>query len=124
MHADVGGKPYTLRPDFNAVCELETLINKSFEAVLVECAEGRMNGLRACVWCLLQSHHGDEIKTLKDAGDWITNAGGVEKVYELVKSTLDANDDPAPQGAQTGRPRRARGGGTGARSSSRRVTSA
>lgn len=116
---EVEGAQYTLRPDFDAVCELETLTNKSFEHVLMECAEGRMSGLRACVWCLLQAHHSDEIKALKDASHWIERAGGVPTVFELVKSALDANTEPRKGGEKATNPRKAQASGIGGRSSSR-----
>jgi hypothetical protein len=119
---EVEGKAYTLRPDFDAVCELEGLTNKAFEHVLMECAEGRMSGLRACVWCLLQRYHSDEIKALRDASDWIERAGGVARVYEAVQSVLKENEEPAVGGKAN--PRKARASGTGGRSSSRLVRSA
>jgi len=81
----VGIKRYTLRPDFNALCELEDLVGKTFTETALEMSNGRPNsGLRSVIWCLLQDQHADEIKTLKDAGDWIVDAGGAEKVMALV----------------------------------------
>jgi len=122
---DVGGKVYTLRPTFNSVCELETLINKSFDDVMSEIQQNRLSGLRATVWCLLQEHHGAEIRTLKDAADWIEQAGGTTRVLEVLEGALDANTDPEdrangnPRKAQVGR--RARRRGIGGRSSSARA---
>jgi hypothetical protein len=120
----VGEESYTLRPDFNAVCELEQLTGQSYEAVIKQCFEGRLSGLRACVWCLLQRYHAASIKTLSDAGDWIERAGGVEQVLSFVNQVLEANDEPSAGGPATANPRRARVAGIGGRSSSRRVKSA
>jgi hypothetical protein len=120
---EVGGASYTLRPDFNAVCELEQLTGQSYEAVIKQCFEGRLSGLRACLWCLLQRHHSAQIKSLADAGDWIESAGGVEKVLSFVNQVLEANEEPSVGGPTAANPPKARAG-TGARSSSRRVKSA
>lgn len=121
---EIDGTQYTLRPSFDAVCELETVAGKSFELVVAECFEGRLSGLRAVVWCLLQAHHGDEIKSLKDASAWIERAGGLDGVFGLVNEVLAANEEPRVEGGTTApNPRRARAG-TGGRSSSRRVKSA
>lgn len=103
----VDGKRYTLRPDFNALCELEDLLGKTFTETALEMSNGRPNaGLRSVVWCLLQDKHGAEIKTLRDAGNWIVRAGGADLVMGHVDKlfTLIAEDEtPAnPQTAQDG----------------------
>lgn len=120
----IGEESYTLRPDFNAVCELEQLTGQSYEAVIKQCFEGRLSGLRACLWCLLQRHHSAQIKSLADAGDWIETAGGVERVLGFVNQVLEANEEPSAGGPKSANPPKARAVGTGARSSSRRVKSA
>ncbi len=93
----VEGKRYTLRPDFNALCELEDLLGKTFTETALEMSNGRPNsGLRSVIWCLLQDKHGAEIQTLKDAGNWIVRAGGADTVMALVDElfTLVAGDEP------------------------------
>jgi hypothetical protein len=85
LGVEVEGTRYTLRPDFNALCELEDLLGKTFTETALEMSNGRPNsGLRSVIWCLLQDKHGAEIKTLKDAGQWIVRAGGAEKVMAMV----------------------------------------
>ncbi len=106
----VEGKRYTLRPDFNALCELEDLLGKTFTETALEMSNGRPNtGLRSVIWCLLQDKHGAEIKTLKDAGNWIVRAGGgeavmamVDDLFKIVADGEAPKDSANPQPAQTG----------------------
>lgn len=95
LGVEVEGQRYTLRPDFNALCELEDLLGKTFTETAMEMSNGRPNsGLRAVVWCLLQDKHGKEIKTLRDAGHWIVRAGGADVVMQQVDAlfTLIADE--------------------------------
>lgn len=87
----VGGKRYTLRPTFDSICELEELLGKSIDGVLVGLNEGRRSGLRAVVWCCLQDEHADEIKVLKDASRWIERAGGLDVVSEWINRMFSLN---------------------------------
>ena len=105
----VDGTEYTLRPTFDALCELETLVNKPFADILNTVTEGRLSGLRSVAWCLLQDRHGAQIKTLKDASEWIEEAGGADVVLEAVYRCFSLNMDSAieqsaadPQNAQVG----------------------
>lgn len=98
----VGGKGYTLRPTFDALCELEELVGKPLHELLQGIQQGRLSGLRAVVWCFLQDQHSDEIKVLKDASHWIEAAGGADPVMDLVHRVLGVNaPDQAPAGGQT-----------------------
>jgi hypothetical protein len=113
----VEGKAYTLRPTFNAVCELEQLAGGGFDEVLQKVAQGWMSGMRSTVWCLLQANHSDEITTLADAGNWIERAG-TEHILAALSGVLEVNEEPAPSvKGRTVNPRKARAG-TGANSSS------
>jgi hypothetical protein len=103
------GKHYTLTPTFDATCQLEQLTGKSFEQALEQIAGGWLSGLRATVWCLLQEHHSDEVRTLKDASEWIEDAGGTDAVLPLVNAIVGANTEPVAEG-KTKRPRKARAG--------------
>ena len=74
-----------------------------------EIQQGRLSGLRAVIWCLLQDQHGNEIKTLKDASHWIERAGGpdaaleaVYKVFRLNMETAIESSAADPQPAQAG----------------------
>lgn len=91
---EVGGKVYTLRPSFNALCEFEDLPGgKTIEALFDDLKGNRPTGLRAVVWCLLQDEHADEIKTLRDASRWIDRFGP-DETRALVQSVLELNSPP------------------------------
>lgn len=94
---EVAGRRYTLRPSFDAICELEGLVDKSFEDVVSEIKAGRFSGLRAVIWCLLQDQHGAEIKTLKDASRWIEKAGGIDGVLTLINDVFELNTEPTTE---------------------------
>lgn len=113
----VGGKAYTLRPTFDALCELEELVGRPVHDLLQGIEQGRLSGLRAVVWCFLQDEHSDEIKALKDASKWIEKAGGTDAVLALVHQVLKLNAPPAVAPETKANPRKAQGG-SGKRSSS------
>lgn len=118
----VGGKDYTLRPTFDALCELEEVTGKKIDGLLQAMDDGRLSGLRNVVWCLLNDVHAAEFPTLKDASVWIELAGGVDEVLPWVHDVLGINKpEQAAGGAQThprkGRQRKRARTGTGARSS-------
>ncbi len=105
----VEGVSYTLRPTFDALCELEAQVDAPINAVLQTVMEGRLSGLRAVVWALLQDSHAKEIRTLKDASRWIERAGGGDVVLDAVYKVFRLNIDEAiessaanPQPAQAG----------------------
>lgn len=121
----VNGKRYTLRPSFDSLCELDELTGKSLDEMLAAMNEGRLSGLRAAVWSLLNDVHGDEIKTLKDASRWIEDAGGVDVVHDLIEKVFRLNepDAPAEVTTETPNPPSAQDDGTGARNSEQPVAS-
>lgn len=109
LGVDVGGKRYTLRPSFDAMCELEELTGKSLVAWLEVFQTGGLRGLRAVVWCLLHDEHADEVLTLKDASRWIERVGGTDVAMDHVMAVLGINAPPAgetvtdpPPAAQAG----------------------
>lgn len=105
----VEGVEYTLRPTFDALCELEGKVNAPFDTVMQQIQQGRLSGLRAVVWCLLQDQHAEEMRTLKDASAWIERAGGADSALEAIYKVFGMNLDAAieasaadPQTAQAG----------------------
>lgn len=94
---DVGGQRYTLRPTFDALCELEGLVDKPIDAVLAAVSEGRVSGVRSVIWCLLQDKHSGEIRTLKQASEWIEAVGGAEVAIAIVQQVFAINAE-APVG--------------------------
>jgi hypothetical protein len=111
----VGGKAYTLRPTFDALCELEDLVGKPLHTLMAGIQEGRLSGLRAVVWCFLQDEHAREIITLKDASQWIERAGGADAVNDAIQRALGINapDEPQQEPPQTTDPSTAQADGTG-----------
>lgn len=100
---EVGGQRYTLKPTFNALCDLEELTGKTFVAVAEAASRGSAVAIRQLVWAYLQEYHGDEIKAVKDAGNWIGRAGGIGVVQEALDRLLQLNTESSgdrPQKAQ------------------------
>lgn len=118
---EVEGKPYTLRPSFDAICEFESLTGKTIEVLFEDIESGRLSGLRAVVWCLLQAEHADEIRVLKDASEWVERAGGIDVVTVHLAQLRELNTEPSKNG-KAANPRKAQAG-IGRRSSKARGTS-
>jgi len=126
----VEGKPYTLVPDFNALCELQTITGKHpIDVMTLATAEFDRDGVtitrpadltmaRACIWAYLQDRHADEIKTLRDAGRWIERAGGLEVVDRALMRVgeLNAVEGADGEAAPAGDPPPAAAAGSGASS--------
>lgn len=93
--AEVEGVQYTLRPTYYALAQLEDLLDATLEEIFQKLQKGRRSGLIAVIWCLLQDCHGQEIKTLKDAGAWIEKCGE-DKAFEYCIKAMDANADEGP----------------------------
>jgi hypothetical protein len=91
----VEGTTYTLRPTVNAICDLEDLLGQPFAAIGDRASTGELRAMRALIWAYLQDRHGDEIKTVKDAGKWIERAGGLQQI-EATLQQVTALNAPAP----------------------------
>lgn len=100
----VGDKVYTLRPTFDALCELETLIDKPLHDIMAGVEQGRVSGLRAVVWCLLQDAHAGEIRTLKDASRWIESIGGADAALRYVMKAMGLNTEDQPANPPAAQP--------------------
>lgn len=124
----VGGKPYTLVLTTNAMVQLEDLFSTpdreaTFQQVLEKVSSGSVRHIRGFVWAALQEYH--PTMTVKDAGDFITEAGGLiafsAQLESLTQSTTPDKRDlddlgvtPNPPKARATR----RSRGTGGRSTS------
>lgn len=95
---DVGGKPYTLRPTFDSLCELESIENKPIDQILATIAEGRLSSVRAVIWCLLQDEHAKEFPTLKHASQFIETLGGADQAVALLYRVMGLNSEPQGEG--------------------------
>lgn len=84
-----GDRAYTLSFSVNAICELETELDKPVSEIIAGIQDPkqlRLSSVRALVWAALRDHH--EEVTIKDAGLIATDAGiqaAVEKVGEAFK---------------------------------------
>lgn len=117
LGVEVGGRRYTLRPTFDALCELEDLRDQPIEQILASIDAGRFSGVRAVVWTLLQDQHAAEFRTLKDASVWIEEAGGLDVVMGWLQQMFAMNSAPPDVGG-VAHPPEGQADGTGASSSS------
>lgn len=103
----LGDKVYTLRPTFDALCELEGIENKPIDVILRTIEEGRLSSVRAVIWCLLQDKHAKDFPTLKHASGFIEDVGGADKAVSLLYQVMGLNtpgesDASNPPTAQAG----------------------
>lgn len=103
-----GDKVYTLRPTFDALCELEERLNKPIDQIMLEMQQGRLSSVRSVLWCLLQDEHASEFPTLKHSSRLIEGIGGADRAMEVLYRVMGLNleseapTDGNPQGAQVG----------------------
>lgn len=93
----LGDKVYTLRPTFDALCELEGIENKPIDQILTTIEQGRLSSVRAVVWCLLQDDHATEFPTLKHASRFIEQIGGADKAVDLLYRVMGLNVESEPE---------------------------
>jgi hypothetical protein len=122
----VEGRDYTLHLTTNAQCELEDRLSTpekrvGFRQIFMDINSGNVTAMRAFVWACLLEHHGDEIKTDKDAGHFIDKAGGMDAVMGAMLAAVKASepeksDLKALDGGKSANPPTAQRSGTGTRS--------
>ncbi len=98
-------KTYTLALTTNGACELEAASGRKLEQVFRGALAYSLVDMRWMVWGALQEHHSDEIKTPKDAGKFIDDAGGLAKVWTSLNAFQQANADTStdqPKGKSGG----------------------
>lgn len=99
---DVGGKTYTLRPSFNAICAAEDKTGKRSSTLQLEAELGDMRATRALIWAFLQPCHGNEFDTLEKAGEFVDMAGGLVAVQKRLEALAALNQPPEDMKAPTG----------------------
>ena len=74
---DLDGATYTLRMDFNAMCEFEDATGKDAMETLATFEGGKVSALdlRALIWAMLKRHHPDV--SAQVAGDILSADSGV-----------------------------------------------
>lgn len=127
----VGGREYTLRLSINAICELETELEKrgidpNYVAFFRKARKGSLASARLLLWACLRDHHPS--LSVADAGELIEALGEISTIWDSLAEAMDAQapaaaDLEAVKGGadEAGRPTTARAGGTGTRSAARRV---
>ena len=96
------GKSYSLRLDFNAMCEFEEATGRNALEALsaMESGKGAMLEMRALMWAALRRHHPDV--TLAEAGDLLSN--NVDALVDLIEAaTPAANTSGGPGNAGAAR---------------------
>lgn len=88
---DVQGVIYTLRPEFNALCELEAQMDLTIQEVLKLAERGAVRALRGLLWAYLQPRHRAQFPDLAAVGSLIERMGGIEPALKAVASCLEAN---------------------------------
>lgn len=91
--ATVGGDRYTLRLDFNAMCDFEEATGANAMDVLAAFEKGKASTvhLRALVWAMMQAHHPG--LPIRVAGDILSHD------LEAMQRVLQAAMPAAPEGA-------------------------
>lgn len=110
----VGGQDYTLVFTANALCEVEYILDKSTEQILLALTRSPpIHVIRALLWGGLRKYHPDA--DLIACGDLIEEMGGSAAALQMVGKALSAGL-PEPAGDDPGRPRKGARAGTGPRS--------
>lgn len=124
----VGGRSFTLRLSINAICELETELEKrgldsNYLTFFTKARQGRLNAARLLLWACLRDHHPSV--TVSEAGELIEELGELATVWDALADAMsaqtpDAGDLAAVKADAGAGPIKARAGGTGTRSAGRR----
>lgn len=83
-----GGKSYTLRLDFNAMCEFEDDTGKDAMETFADFERGKVSvkTMRSMMWAMMKHHHPEA--TVEEAGDLLsTNLGALEEVMAAAMPT-------------------------------------
>ena len=83
---EVDGETWTLRCDFNAMCEFEDATGKQAMATFEAFERGKAStkDMRAMMWSFMRRHHPDA--TLQDAGDLLSANSGV--LNDVISATM------------------------------------
>ena len=90
------GRTFTLRCDFNAMCEFEDQTGENALSVFQEFETGKVSSthMRAMMWAFMQHHHPDA--TLKDAGELLS--ANVDSLLEVIEASSPQADEAAELG--------------------------
>ena len=81
---EADGRLWTLRCDFNAMCEFEDATGKDALTVFGEFETGKVGvkDMRAMMWAFMQCHHPEA--TMQDAGNLLS--ANVDAMMNVIKS--------------------------------------
>lgn len=113
---EVNGKPYVLKLSMNAAVQLEGKTGKKIGGLLAEAVSLDFAAIRDIVWLLLQKHHADEFTTAEQAGNFIDDAGGVDRFFAALEELGKANAPDTTATGTLGNPPGGQANTTGARS--------
>jgi uncharacterized protein HemX len=96
---EIGGKPYTLVLNTNALVELQDVLSTpkalaTIDEIYARVNQGSLRHVRAMVWAALRKYHSD--LTLESVGELIDAAGGFVGMNALLESVQQAS---APEAA-------------------------
>lgn len=104
-----GDQEYTLKLTTNSCCEMEERSGKVFDAVIRDAGKGSVRDIRWLLWATLQEHHGEAVKTAKDAGNVIDQMGGLANVAVKMNELMELNRDGGKAAEGSGNPPSAEG---------------
>ena len=90
VEIDSGGNKYTLRMDFNAMCEFEDVAGVNAMDAFADFEKGKISvkNMRAMMYAFLRRHHPDV--TLEQAGEILSeNIGALESVVSASMPTSE-----------------------------------
>jgi len=90
---DFDGKAYTLRFDFNTICDFQEATGKEIFQTLEQMESGKADpaDIRALFWAMLRDHHPEA--SLRDAGRMVT--AGLKAMQGAALAGLPSGDSGA-----------------------------
>lgn len=109
----IGEKTYTLRFDMNAIAELEEASGMTMPQIAATLQDETKIGvrlIRAILWAGLQRYHKEEVKTLEDAGELLSEADSIQELSQALGEAFAAAFQKEVERVQK---KRAKSSGTG-----------
>lgn len=88
-------KSYTLKLSMNAARATELRTKRTIGDLLRRAQELEFEAICQIFWSLCQKYHGDEIKTLDNAGELLDDCGGAVPFFDALNALNDINQAPA-----------------------------
>lgn len=88
-------KAYTLKLSMNAARQTEARTKRTIGDLLRRAQELEFEAINQIFWSLCQKYHGEEIKTLDQAGELLDDCGGGVGFFEALNALNEINQAPA-----------------------------